>query len=159
MNSGTRKIPSSPALYRFWDLKKFQKFGAFPPYIGSRTWKYSELSPYTDSDSLYSLWDLEKSSLYMLWDLEERSTERSEMRVAVYSFLPTWRSWDLEKFQAFPLYMGSWTYKNSDPTLSERGLSRRDMKHDLHFSALPLNTFPLFWWVDMFIFFFTEIET
>ena len=35
--------------------------------------------------------------------------------------------------------MGSWTWKNSKP--SKGGARWQDMKHDLHFLALPLNTF------------------
>jgi len=39
--------------------------------------------------------------------------------------------------------MGSWTRKNCKfPPPPKRGTSRQDMKHDLHFLALPLNTFP-----------------
>ena len=43
------------------------------PHIGSGTWKNSELHP------MYRLW---------LWGLEERNTERGEVRVVVYLFLP-----------------------------------------------------------------------
>ena len=75
--------------------------GDMKEYVeGSRTWKNSELY-----------------LLYRLWDLEERS----EVRVVVYSFFPTYRPQDLEKFQVFPLYIGSGTWKNSKLYLSERG--------------------------------------
>ena len=48
----------------------------------------------------------------------------------------------LKRISRSSIGMSSWTWKNSEPSLSKRGASRRDMKHDLHFLASPLNTFP-----------------
>jgi len=39
--------------------------------------------------------------------------------------------------------IGSWTWKNSMPSPSERDASQRDMKHDLHFWFGPYDS-PLF---------------
>ena len=55
-NLGLGKIPSSPPLFRLYDLKIFR---ASPLYLAG-TWKNSELSPYIGSGPLYSLWDLGK---------------------------------------------------------------------------------------------------
>ena len=79
-------------LCSLWDLEKFR---GLLLYIGSGTWKYSDICLYIASGLLCSLWDLEKSSLYRLWDLEEKRGARKSFRrkkSIVLQSSSTWRN-------------------------------------------------------------------
>ena len=77
-DSGTYKIPNfTPFIGSLYI--------AFSLYEGPGVWKNSELSPHIGSGT----WEYTAvHPQYRLWYLEERSTERSEVQVVVYSFLP-----------------------------------------------------------------------
>ena len=110
---------------------------------GSETWKNSELY-----------------HLYKLWDSEERSTEQSELRVVVHSFLPIQRPKNFPEIFPNMRSLGGWGphefqwgkgmrweegHESNSPVFSNMFYRRRfHNASPMHVYALGPENFPLF---------------
>ena len=81
------------------NMKKY--LGNMKKYLGNMKKYVGNMKNYVEGSKTWKNFEL--YLLYSPRGLEERSTEQSEVRVVVYSFLPIWY-WDLEKSRVFPLY-------------------------------------------------------